>query len=132
MGCEDWGVVQLAARLTLDQKVPGSSPGTPVKRPKLSAFLFAHIGGIHGRANRYYLNTAWFRPLQSSGRVATIRVGGVGLREPLGNKGIEIAPSSVATFVHAAESGQFSSCPEKRKCHCCLSIIVGGNLSSAS
>ncbi len=32
-GDQHWAVVQLAARLTLNQKVPGSSPGGPIIKP---------------------------------------------------------------------------------------------------
>lgn len=40
-----WGVVQLAARLTLDQKVLGSSPSTPASRPVNPAFFMDALIG---------------------------------------------------------------------------------------
>lgn len=46
-----WGVVQLAARLTLDQKVLGSSPSTPASRPVNPAFF---MGAFNAEKSRFF------------------------------------------------------------------------------
>ena len=59
---DEWAVVQSVARLTLDQKVPGSSPGSPVPLRGLEP-LFPKVWGSSSSAGGFVgIRTEWLTP----------------------------------------------------------------------
>lgn len=95
-----WPVVQLAARLTLDQKVPGSSPGRPVeKRPSARPrrrFFFEGMGFSH-QAAAYRTGARYARD------AATVDIAGITLRVPkrrtFQRRGPTVIRGAIAVFL---------------------------------